>query len=185
MATHSSDFAWRIPGTEEPCGLPSMESHRVGGHDWRDLAAAAAAFTQVALVVKNVPDNARDAGLMPGWGRTLGAGNGNPLQYSCQENPLERETWGAIVQGSAKNGTGLKRFSTCTQYAKLPRRLSDKESPCNARNAGLIPGWRRPLEVGNCTHFSILAWKISLTEEPGRLQSVGLQRVRCHWAWVL
>jgi len=42
MATHSSILAWRIPGTEEPSGLLSMGSHRVG-HDWSDLAAAAAA----------------------------------------------------------------------------------------------------------------------------------------------
>ena len=42
MATHSSVLAWRIPGTEEPGGLPSMGSRRVG-HDWNDLAAAAAA----------------------------------------------------------------------------------------------------------------------------------------------
>ena len=42
MATHSSVLAWRIPGMGEPGGLPSMESHRVG-HDWSDLAAAAAA----------------------------------------------------------------------------------------------------------------------------------------------
>ena len=41
MATHSSVFAWRIPGTGEPGGLPSLGSHRVG-HDWNDLAAAAA-----------------------------------------------------------------------------------------------------------------------------------------------
>ena len=41
MATHSSVLAWRIPGTEEPHGLPSMESHRVG-HNWSNLAAAAA-----------------------------------------------------------------------------------------------------------------------------------------------
>ena len=40
MATHSSVLAWRIPGTGEPSGLPSMGSHRVG-HDWSDLAAAA------------------------------------------------------------------------------------------------------------------------------------------------
>ena len=40
MATHSSVLAWRIPGTREPAGLPSMGSHRVG-HDWSDLAAAA------------------------------------------------------------------------------------------------------------------------------------------------
>ena len=43
MATHSSVLAWRIPGTGEPDGLPSIESHRVG-HDWSDLAAAAAAL---------------------------------------------------------------------------------------------------------------------------------------------
>ena len=42
MAPHSSVLAWRIPGTGEPGGLPSMGSHRVG-HDWSDLAAAAAA----------------------------------------------------------------------------------------------------------------------------------------------
>ena len=41
MATHSSVLAWRIPGMAEPCGLPSMGSHRVG-HDGSDLAAAAA-----------------------------------------------------------------------------------------------------------------------------------------------
>ena len=43
MAAHSSIPAWRIPGTEEPGGLPSMGSHRVGD-DWGDLAAAAAAL---------------------------------------------------------------------------------------------------------------------------------------------
>ena len=42
MATHSSVLAWRIPGTGEPGGLPSMGSHRVG-HNWSDLAAAEAA----------------------------------------------------------------------------------------------------------------------------------------------
>ena len=42
MAAHSSVLAWRIPGTGEPGGLPSMGSHRVG-HDWSDPAAAAAA----------------------------------------------------------------------------------------------------------------------------------------------
>ena len=46
MATHSSVPAWRIPGTGEPVGLPSVGSHRVG-HDWSDLAAAAAAWRPV------------------------------------------------------------------------------------------------------------------------------------------
>ena len=43
MATHSSVLAWRIPGVAEPGGLPSMGSHRAG-HDWSDLAAAAATY---------------------------------------------------------------------------------------------------------------------------------------------
>ena len=45
MATHSSVLAWRIPGTGEPGGLTSVESHRVG-HDWSDLAAAVAAVNE-------------------------------------------------------------------------------------------------------------------------------------------
>ena len=49
MATHSSVLAWRIPGTGEPGGLLSMGSHRVG-HDWSDLAAAAAEYLQFSSV---------------------------------------------------------------------------------------------------------------------------------------
>ena len=59
MATHSSVLAWRIPASGEPGVLPSMGSHRVG-HDRSDLAAAAAAAAQVALVVKNLPAVAGD-----------------------------------------------------------------------------------------------------------------------------
>ena len=50
MAAHSSVLAWRIPGTGEPGGLPSMGSHRVG-HDWSDLAAVAAMFLCVCVHV--------------------------------------------------------------------------------------------------------------------------------------
>ena len=49
--------------------------------------------SQVAPVVKNPPANAgdvRDTGSVPGWGRSPGGGHGNPLQYSCLENPMER-----------------------------------------------------------------------------------------------
>jgi len=51
MATHSSVLAWRIPGMGEPGGLPSMGSRRVG-HDWSDLAAAAAADQEVNALTK-------------------------------------------------------------------------------------------------------------------------------------
>ena len=51
MATHSSVLAWRVPGTGEPGGLPSMGSHRVG-HDWSDLAAAAAAALLTTALIE-------------------------------------------------------------------------------------------------------------------------------------
>ena len=52
--------------------------------------------SQVALLVKNIPANARDirdTGSIPGSGRWPGGGNGNPLQYSCLENPMTRGAW--------------------------------------------------------------------------------------------
>ena len=63
---------------------------------------------------------------------------------------------------------------------ELPQWLSNKESACSARAAGdvgLIPGLGRSPGGGMETHSSILAWGIPWTEEPGRLQSMGLQRV--------
>ena len=54
----------------------------------------------MALVVKNTPANAgdvRDVGLISGLGRSPGGEHGNPLQYSCLENPMDRGTWQAIV----------------------------------------------------------------------------------------
>ena len=56
--------------------------------------------SQVALVVKNLPandGNKRDAVLIPGWGRSPGAGHGYPRQYSCLENPVDRGAWQATV----------------------------------------------------------------------------------------
>ena len=55
--------------------------------------------------VKNLLCDAGDPGLIPGSGRSLGEGNGNPLQYSCLENPMDRGAWRAIVHGVAKNCT--------------------------------------------------------------------------------
>ena len=62
----------------------------------------------MVLLVKNLPANAgeiRDAGSILGWGRSPGGGNGNPLQYSCLENPMDRGTWWATVQGVKKSQT--------------------------------------------------------------------------------
>ena len=57
----------------------------------------------MALVAKNPPASARDAASIPGSGRSPGVGNGNPLQYSCLENPMNREAWQAIAHGVAKS----------------------------------------------------------------------------------
>ena len=53
-------------------------------------------------VVKNLPANARDAGSIPGSGRTPGEGNGNPLQYSCLGNPMDRGAWWATENAVTK-----------------------------------------------------------------------------------
>ena len=70
---------------------------------------------QVALVVQNTllkTGNIRDTGSIPGSGGSPGGGCGNPLQYSCLENPMGRGAWPATVHGIAKSQTQLKRFST-------------------------------------------------------------------------
>ena len=55
--------------------------------------------------------NAGDLGSIPGWRRSPGEGNGNPLQYSCLENPMDGEAWWATAYGVAKSRTRLSDFS--------------------------------------------------------------------------
>ena len=54
-------------------------------------------------MVKNAPANAEDAGLIPGLQRPTGGGSGNPLYYSCLENPMDRGAWWATVHGVTKS----------------------------------------------------------------------------------
>ena len=80
---------------------------------WTDWTGA----SQLALVVKNIPANARDIrnfGLIPGSRRSPGRGHGNPLQYSCLENPRVGEAWWAAVYGVAQSRTGLTWLSSCS-----------------------------------------------------------------------
>ena len=56
----------------------------------------------VVQMVKNLPAYAGDLGSIPGSGRSPGEGNGNPLQYSCLENPMDRGAWWATVHGVAE-----------------------------------------------------------------------------------
>ena len=65
-------------------------------------------------MVKNPAVNVgdiRDSGSIPGLGRSPGEGNGNSLQYSCLENPLDRGAWWATVHGVEKSQTKLKQLS--------------------------------------------------------------------------
>ena len=55
--------------------------------------------------------NAGDLGLIPGSGRSPGEGNGNPLQYSCLENPMDRGAWQATVHGVTKNQDTTERLT--------------------------------------------------------------------------
>ena len=62
----------------------------------------------MTLLVKNPPANAGDLGdtsLIPGWGRSLGGGNGNALQYSCQENLMDSRVWQVTVHRVIKSQT--------------------------------------------------------------------------------
>ena len=154
MAPHSSTLAWRIPGTEEPVGLSSVGSHRVG-HDWRDLAAAAAGEhgrrqwhpTPVLLPVK--PHGWRSLeGCSPSgrWGLDttkrlhfhfslwcIEEGNGTPLQCSCLENPRDRGTWWAAIYGVTQSRTRLKWLSSSSRetWNGNPLQYSCLENPIN------------------------------------------------------
>ena len=95
--------------------------------------------------VKNPPVNAGDVGELEsilGSGRSPGGGNGNPLKYSCLYNSMNKGAWWATVHGVAKGQTRLSDF----HFHFLKKEMA--------------------------THSSILAWKISWTEEPGGLQSM-------------
>ena len=85
LAPHSSTLAWRIPWTQEPGGLQSMGSLRVG-HDWR-------LHFHFSL-------------------SCIGEGNGNPLQCSCLEIPRNGGAWWAAIYGVAQSQTWLKWLSS-------------------------------------------------------------------------
>ena len=83
---------------------------------------------------------------------SLGEGNGNPLQYSCLENPMDGRAWWAAVHGVAKSRTRLSDFTFTFHFHALEKEMA--------------------------AHSSVLAWRIPGTGEPGGLPSMGLHRVR-------
>ena len=131
----------------------------------------------------------------------LGEGNGNPLQYSCLENPLDRWVWPATVYRVTKSQTWLKRLS---RHAKSPTQLTELTpvlwsfppmfSPKNLIALALIFMSLTHFEFciyhkvrvqlgegnGNLPQYSCL--ENPMEKEPGGLQSIGSQRVRHFWA---
>ena len=104
--------------------------------------------------------NAGDPGLIPRSGRSPGEGNGNPLQDSCLENPMDRGAWWATVHGLSKSQT------------RLSNSLHSKD---------LVGKWfSHPLEEGMAPTPVFLSGESPWTEEPGGLQPMGSQRVRYH-----
>ena len=90
-----------------PTGFLSA-SHRVYEASSFGTGSNTGRASQVVLVVKNLPANVgdiRDSGLIPGSGRSPGGGHGNPLQYFCLENPMDRGACWATVHGVAKSWT--------------------------------------------------------------------------------
>ena len=79
-------------------------------------------------------------------------GNGNPLQYSCLENPMDGGAWWAAVPGVPKSQTRLSDFTFTLHFHALEKEMA--------------------------THSSVLAWRIPGTGEPGGLPSMGSHRVR-------
>jgi len=103
----------------------------------------------------------------------IGEGNGNPLQYSCLENPRDGVPWWAAVYGVAQSRTQLKRLSSSSNIPILGASLAAMQE------TQVQPlGQEDPLEKGMATHSSILTWRIPRLEKPGGLQSMGSQRVR-------
>ena len=85
-----------------------------------------------------------------------GKGNGNPLQYSCLENPMDGGAWSAAVHGVAKSWTQLSDFTFTFDFHALEKEMA--------------------------THSSVLAWRIPGTMEPGGLTSMGSHRVGHDWS---
>ena len=86
----------------------------------------------------------------------IGEGYGNPLQYSCLENPMDREAWWVAVHGVSKSRTRLSDFTFTFRFHALEKKLA--------------------------THSCILASRIPGMGEPGGLPSIGLHRVRHDWS---
>ena len=97
---HAGSLPLAPPGKPHHVAIGTMKISRQGGED----SSRKLAEEQLAQMVKNLPAM-QDWGSIPGWGRSLGGGNGYPLQYFCLENSMDRRTWWSTVNGVAKSPT--------------------------------------------------------------------------------
>ena len=96
--------------------------------------------SQVAQWIKNPPANLgdiKDSGLIPGLGRPPGGGHGNPLQYSCLENPMDRGAWWATIHRVTKSWTTMKE-TECAHTAKVIGPYQ-RYAEGKRRNLGKVP----------------------------------------------
>ena len=104
--------------------------------------------SQVALAVKNLPANIgdiRDTNPVPGLGRSPGVWTGNPLQYSCLENPMDGGAWWAIVHRVTKSESDTVKW--LSMHARMKRRRTLRGP--GHRSFSVPAGLTHPLFVGN------------------------------------
>ena len=146
-------------------------------------------------MVKNLPASAgdvRDTSLIPGLGRSLGGGHGNPLQYSCLENPMDRGAWRATVHSVAKSRTWLKLLSTHAQDICFQSNTSLRKSTWSVVNLerrvvvkALLFSYAFKTDVNQLLHISrdrqtnqFSSVHFSRSPVSNSLQPHGLQHVR-------
>ena len=95
--------------------------------------------------VKASASNVGDQGSIPGLGRSPGEGNGNPLQYSCLENPMDGGAWLATVHGVAKSRTRLSNFTITLTIPQHNRLFNVPQPQDHALCLCSHKGWCRPL----------------------------------------
>ena len=133
--------------------------------------------------------NAIEVGSIPGSGRSPGEGNGNPLQYSCLENFMDRGTWWVTVRRTAKSQIQLKQLSTHTCMEQRWASLLAQSSACQYRRPGFDPRvgkmpWRRkwqpaPVFLPGESHGQRSLAGYSLR---GHKESDMTEQLTCAWA---
>ena len=178
VATHSSILAWRIPWTEEPGGLQSIRLQRVT-YNWSYWAR-----THVMVLPRQWPKQ-RTATI---WAKDLQMSVyviwrlSFPFPILLLNTSCTRKI--TIFQRESKQ-------LACLAFAVvviLSCYLLNRTLCCRKGLPQWLSlwvqslGWEDALEEGVATHSSVLSWRIPWTEEPGRLQCIGLQRVRHDWS---